>query len=452
MTTGPSNPNPRPGPHGLPPLDPQLEADLLAWIEGEPLPRARDAAVARALDADPALAARLLAMRSDRNVLRSMADEPAPAGLLEAALAALEPAMERRMLLELAEGKPLHDHPPVSIVRPPRQTLWQTFMSDRLGRRLSLAAALLLVVGATAYFAASSLEPRPNLGDPNGTRIAQADPEPDAGVTSKTAPERTIAMAPEAGQGPAPQGIAADRAAESRADYELTEPRVLAEAPTPGPTAEKPVEVAGVPTEVAVAEVLRELEEATAAEAGMTADRALALAREGRLAIRVVSTHPSLAIHQLDRRLGRRAGGGSWRLAGDVPAPIVAAVANPGPPVVLASAAARQGEPMFFTSAREPVRVSLPTPTSPPVTPALVPQPEIAPESRMAEVRLDAEVLEAVRGAIGRAAGGDAVFEELPTPVPDEALPVSPAAVFWWTRPASEWTAWARVPVVVEAP
>lgn len=68
------------------------ELDLLAWIEGD-LSADRAEIVRRALDADPALASRLHAMRADRAALRAIADPaltPAPRGLVSAAIESAE--------------------------------------------------------------------------------------------------------------------------------------------------------------------------------------------------------------------------------------------------------------------------------------------------------------------------------------------------------------------------
>src|SRR5690606_36858579 len=101
-----------------------------------------------------------------------------------------------QVLLGLAEGKPIHDHPPSSIVRPQRASLWQTFTADRLGRRLALAAALLLVVGATSYFAASYLSPEPATipadGWPaDGPTIAMSEPAAALGAAESLALDDT---------------------------------------------------------------------------------------------------------------------------------------------------------------------------------------------------------------------------------------------------------------------
>src|SRR5688572_15734830 len=131
------------------------EADLLAWVEGERLPRDREAIVAAALTRDPALARQLELMRADRQAFSSLPEPSAPAGLMDSVEAALQPMLERQMLLGLRDGQPVENHLPVSLVQPMRRSILQAFVADRVGRRLAAAAALLLLLGGASYFATS---------------------------------------------------------------------------------------------------------------------------------------------------------------------------------------------------------------------------------------------------------------------------------------------------------
>ena len=73
------------------------EADFLAWVEGEPLPKDREAAVGRALTGDRALARRLEAMRADRAAIKALPTIACPASLMAGVEAALQPVLERQM-------------------------------------------------------------------------------------------------------------------------------------------------------------------------------------------------------------------------------------------------------------------------------------------------------------------------------------------------------------------
>lgn len=441
MTThGPSNPH---LPNGQP-LDPALEADLLAWIEGEPLPAARDAAVARYLNAHPKYAERLLRMKGDREALRALADEPAPAGLVQGALEALEPVLERQMLLDLAQGEPVGGGPPVSIVRPPRQSLWETFTADRLGRRLAMAAALLLLVGGVTYFAADQLGDgagRPSFEDESGPIALQQPPEDEApSILFDASPAREVAAAPEwammksepasdAGrvEEPAPTTLAATGRGASAGAADLAEAKP-AEVLVAAPEAPEPVEIGP--------------------------ERALELAREGRLAIRVLSGNPERAVTRLENRASRRSAAAPWRLGGEVDETIIAALANPGPSTALVRADLPPEDlrPTFAGMDLPPeVRMLLPGSETTSLAFELPVPAHAVPHGRMVEVRLDERTLESVRKEAARVAGGRAVYEELPTALPPETPPVSPASVFWWTQPPSAWGGWGRVPVIIEA-
>src|SRR5579862_6004566 len=156
------------------------EADLLAWIEGEPLPRDREQAVARALGEDRTLARRLEAMRADRTALKSIGPVAAPVGLMSAVETALQPVLERQMLLGLREGEPVADRLPISIVQPVKRSIMQAFFADRVGRRLAAAAAVLLMVGGATYLGTTYLSGRTA---PKPTSIATAEPHKSAEQT-----------------------------------------------------------------------------------------------------------------------------------------------------------------------------------------------------------------------------------------------------------------------------
>ena len=80
------------------------EADLLAFVEGESLPRDRELSVAKALEADPALARKMERMRADRAAFRALPDVKAPPGLMDAVEAALQPLLERQVRESVGMG------------------------------------------------------------------------------------------------------------------------------------------------------------------------------------------------------------------------------------------------------------------------------------------------------------------------------------------------------------
>lgn len=138
------------------------ELDLLAWIEGD-LSHDRAPLVQRAMDSDPALAARLRAMRADRELLMELGHPAltrAPAGLIPAAIE----AAERQAVLD--------DAPAVAGRIAP-------------AARLAMAAGFFLVLAAGAAMmfsgALSSFAP------PASRTVAAADPAGEAAIQPELA-------------------------------------------------------------------------------------------------------------------------------------------------------------------------------------------------------------------------------------------------------------------------
>jgi len=143
------------------------ETHLLAWIEDDLAAQDR-LRVERALDANPAMRTTVQGMRTDRLALAAMGDEPAPADLL----AGVADLLEREMLVGLTDQSDLAptaaSQIPVSKVRPIRtHPAWVrtitaslgSVIADRTGRRLALAAGLLIAAGGLTYFVSLNINP-----------------------------------------------------------------------------------------------------------------------------------------------------------------------------------------------------------------------------------------------------------------------------------------------------
>lgn len=412
-----------PKPANTPAPRPPDEGELLAWIEGERLPRERELAVAMALSQDAALARRLELMRADRDALGSLPSPAAPAGLMDAVEAALQPVLERQMLvgMEASADAPL----PISMVQPAKRSVFDVFLRDRMGRRMAAAAGLLLLVGGATYFATSYFSgtaPAPNLAR------GPVDAGPEAVAGAATAPRTeggggTPATA-EAGtpEGDAGTAIAAAPAPEvDPAGAEPPAPVIITQ--QYGPPAPDGAVVA--------------LDMARAAE----------LALESRLVIRLRTADP-LVRAQPDRLADRirRAESPAWKLGGEVP-PAALAVLNP-PVAPARQPRERTFEPPVLADDDKPIEIlSLP---APPVLAPLPPQPP-KPAAFMVQTRLDPAALETLRSAIA-SRHGEAVFEELAEPLPlNDGPSLNPAAVLWWSQSPAGWTRWAEVPVVIDA-
>lgn len=432
MPSTPANPGPRTPDEG----------DLLAFVEGEPLPREQERAVAAALAADPALARKLERMRADRSALRSMPAVAAPSGLLDAVESALQPVLERQMLLGLRDGRALEDHPPVSVVQPARRSVLGSLFAERAGRRMALAAGLLLVVGGASYFAATMIRPvspaRPlEIADaarrvsapagPSSPRIGRGPDQTAQRMLAErpVAADRSIAAAPTQAKA---LGGTANNASPS-ATLAQTKPEEPPFSPPPAPS-----QVASAPG-------------LNPEDLGIDSARAVELAKQGRLVIRLrapdpfVLSHPSVIADRV-----RRSSPAMWRLGDEAP-PQLASLLHAAPPPV-PEPIARPSAPSAPVVASDDLSKDMygpPAPSLPRTAAPFTTQP--VPTVYLVQTRLDAAAIDGLRGAL--APYGEATLEESAQPLPLEDS-LNPAAVVWWSQPPSGWTWWASVPIVID--
>jgi hypothetical protein len=415
----------------LPALPPGIdEVDLLAWVEGDPLPRNREVAVARLLSEHPALARRLEAMRGDRDAVRDLpADERAPAGLMQGVDAALQPLLERQTLLGLQDGDLADPRPPISLVVPPRRSIVDLLLRDRMGRRMALAAALLLAVGSGTYFAAMMFSLQGRQPSSIGPLAVHDQPLDDA--TSFDRPGPAI---------PAPaleDAVALAAAPERQEPGEPTEIEAPAQARADLSRAETLPEPAD--EDLASATAL-----AAPAPLPMDSGEALRLAREQRLVIRVRLGEGALRPDRVADRL-RRAGSPGWRYAGEAPLTVAMQLAPPetfAPPAVV-----RPGETWFGTPAGVPSGALY----GPPAPGIALDLQRSGPAVYTVQSRLDPASLDSLRTAL-RGVAADVIFEEADPEIiaRHEATILAPSAVLWWGQSPSAWVRWTTVPIVVE--
>jgi hypothetical protein len=416
VTTGDYNPTSR-LPGGL------TEADLLAIVEGEPLPRERAALIQRTLAAEPALARELEAMKRDREVLRSLGNEAAPAGLMDAVGSALQPVFERQMLLGLAEGDPVSERPPVSMVLP-KQTAFSK------NRKLAMAAGLALVAVGVAFTAMTLNRGTPGVG-PGPGPIARNDarsamtPPPPITRSAPVETTREVAIAKEV-----PSARIADSAAIKRVED-------LAPVGPPVPAADEPA------TEVASAAPSSspvDPEVGPPPPASMDLGQALLLAADHRLVIRVIPADGRF--DRVTERLVRAKG--SWQYVGAAPQELASILDS------------HSGEPLPAGAYPEPTRltsthtvhdpVELPGPPAPADAPAVMPSSSVY----VMNARMDEATLRTIEGTM-RDIGAEVVFEEAPQALPlDEGPVTAPGAVVWWGNNSSNWASWDSVPVVIQ--
>ncbi len=385
------------------PLANHPDADLLLTvIEGEPLDRAARERAEHLLTADPSLARLLHLMRADRVALTGLAEAAAPANIVSRveaeldreALAALAGA-ERGTVAPLAISRVEYTRP--SII---------TRLNSRQWSAVAAAAGLALIAGVVFFSIRASFKP-PAPG-PSG-----------AGHTGT--PEVVTIDIP-----PAP----------------LTVEDALARGLNPSPDAATP---APAP------EVIASLPIGPRPEFGLPLDRALALAAEGRLVVRVRSLNDEARALQHVSKHGLRtpltpATDPGLRLALGVQP--TAPVAVPSPAIQPAPALASDGH---SAPPRPPAPPAPPSPSTTEPAWRLLDATYAAPfaptkaalRKLLADLRHGQFAVELIEvpafAAIGGGGGGAAT----------KPIEPDPDALLWWTR-AATWNPPMTVPVVIE--
>lgn len=374
---------------------PLTEEQIVDWIDGNV--SADEASRLARASGRPDLSARVAQMQRQKSVLASLDDERAPAELYDRVMA----AVERDVLLGIAQSAS------PSIVEPRLRLAGETeSVGSRASRvvqgnlpRLALAAGLMLMVAGLAYFGSVAWKAvktpvAPNIVDngsgvPNGTEVAINDTTPGNG-------ERAMSNAP--GESPAAKSAASSETA-------------LAAAPDTG---------------------LREV----------SIERAVELAEEGRLAIRVLAQKPE-NLTRIERDVSKPRAERQWRMTSTVPAQIVAAVVP-----------ARKSTEGSVLASDHRNALALLGPYLGPgaalsmVTAAADPLARVK-GTFLVDVPATREQLGVVAAVFKNQLSARVVFEELPTVLD---MPTAPQAqdVLWWTQPPSQWVTRATVPVVVE--
>jgi hypothetical protein len=376
----------------IPPLPPTLTEELICDLVEGLLPASEAERVRRALAQSPQWSQRVAQMESHRRVLALIPDEPPPTDLLDRVQAALE----RDALLSLSHDE--RNTPSIVVMQPARDGGVLARLAPRLWRPLAVAAGIALLALGGIYWARNLsrhgaspapvvLHPTP---DEHATAIAMAEPSAEPPVITPEAPAKD-----------APTGM-------SLAEAEPTRPDL-----TPG--------------------------------------RALALAREGRLLVRVIAEKASAAESAIAAIASLR--GDPVRgltVEREVPAEVLAAVSQPRPVVV--GPASRQ-RPEAALASERPITPFDPLALVPPgvLSPWLpIELPPALGRTFVLELPGTPASFDAMHRALGARLGRQVriVYEELTAPaVP---APVDAASLLWWTGPASTWAPRLAVPLVVE--
>lgn len=386
------------------------ESDLLALVEGEALPRERAAAVSKALAANPACARLVEAMRRDRAAMRAMGEAQAPAGLMDSVEAAVQQVLERQMLVGLGEGESVSDELPVSIVMP-RRSPW---LAHGSGRRMAIAAGLLLVVGGGVYTAMTLVAPvKPGTTGPLASNPSSAPVAPAPKVENPALPRPEPMLASNTQKPAAPDKI------NDEPKTTVASAEVIPLDPT------KLDSMYGPP------------------EAGpIDAAQAVALAAEHRLIIRV--TPPNTRIDQVTDRLANAKKPG-WQYGGEATTTLASAV-DPESGREIQRPLERPSVPAY-ASGHDGQGAEL----NPPIAPRAQPElPKPVGTVYLVNTRLDEASLEGVCNTL-REMGADVVFGEAAEPLPIDAAPLAaPAAVVWWGNGPGGWARWGSVPVAIQ--
>ena len=410
MTTNPSNPR-----------QPVSEDALVDWIDGSLSPQDVRRLAAESGRAD--LHDRIGQMQRHRDVLRSLGDTQgslrAPTDMHARVMATLEreslvghESVEQE-LRALERAAPA-DTAPVANLRLV-QGEGSTSHWTKRAPSLALAAGLLLLVTGGAYWTMQMLRSAsPKMADPS----------------------KTIAMAD------ANKPVAAESTAPAGADAAATSMMIASNDAT------QATEAAGARmnvTTMAAGPVAREV----------TIEEAVALAREGRLAIRVTA-RDLRGLSRLEQDGATRRGNQSWQLSRDVP-PAVLAAALPATSEASRAfvraahalgSSTETGTAMFSTASLISPLIG-PGATVTSFAPAVIATGPALSASYLLDVPQTERAFDAVRAVLRDRLKGEVVFAELPDAMP-AATKADAQSALWWTKPSSQWSPRVTVPVLVE--
>jgi len=390
------------------------EDDLLALVEGQKVAQAR--VIRDAVQAEPEVGRLLLEMRLDRAALKSLAaDAVAPAGLL----AEVEARLEREAIAGLvhAESGAATSNSgsiPISSVVVTRTSPWQGMFQSRTARRFALAASLVVVGGTVGLFAVSLVQK--NFSQRN--LVAKDDSRPVVDPSTTDAPVA-----------PVPMLAANPDGSDSAAPDILTPDPALALA-TNSPDPASPVGNPAAATPIADAPT-------------MTLARAVELAGEGRLVIRVRSASAAAVVEEVRAIAARSPREVKWQALESAPEIVMAlAVRDTNTP----NAPASRPRPDTAITGNQTLPVPVPPETQRTIDISIA-APEIRPLYTV-EFRESERTLESLMNALGKGKDSLVEFVELEHAV-NLRPALDPAAMLWWSRP-SEWTPRTIVPVVLE--
>lgn len=388
MTT-PNDPNPAPD-SGL-----LSEAQLLDWIDGHLSPQ--EEARLAALSGRIGLSRRIEQMRANKRALTRAGQAAAPAELHDRVIAALE----REALLDAPVETP--DSIPISTVVFERERTRSRWMHSAAAP-LAFAAGLALLVTGAAYWVIASRPPAQHskLNGPLAINDAPAEPIASPSAPTADATNTMMAAAPAATMEHAP------------------------DAGIPGFASEP------APTTMTLASSRKPIDDA----------RALELAREGRLVMRVVADNVKV-LGDVERDTTRPTRQREWRLSKDVPAVVAQAVAPSSTPFGFGS------RDEFAFASRDALSMLGPKAALNWPAMAMIDRAARVKGTYLADVPVRESTLRAMKSVFADRLNARVIFEELDAPVHTPPR-LDAESALWWTRPSARWTDRVSIPVVVE--
>ncbi len=383
---------------------PLSEGELVDWIDGNLAPdqAARLAQASGRVD----LPARIAQMQRQRAVLMCLTEEKAPAELYDRVMA----AVERDVLLGLADGQTSADAVEPRLRLASTDDGWRT----RTGRvvngnmpRLALAAGLMLMVTGLAYFGSVAWKASHKPLAPDITKTDGTNPVGPLAINNKKDAITEVDG----------NGAPSSSRDESLAFRSTAAPAIEAAA-----------------------------DSALAKAREVNVDRALELAAEGRLVVRVLATKPE-NLARIERDVSKPRADRLWRLTREVPAAVVAAVVPAAPAPFGGPALASANAPRTALSLIGPY-------IGPGAALSMVTASATDPLARvrgtfLLDTPATKEQLLAVSAVFRNQLSARVIFEELPAAL---TVPSAPQAqdVLWWTQGPSQWVRRATLPLVVE--
>lgn len=407
------------------------EEVLLAWFDGE----LAAAEQARLTSIYPELARMVARMRADAGLVRSLGLERAP----EAICGRVMDVLEREALVGtgLESGVEQVAEAPVSFnIETIRASRTQTVEGARsFGHGwYALAAGVALLVSGGVYLSTmTKVGTKTATPAGVGPMLAKTDARAfeKPGVSSETGGELKIALAPKKEAMPSEAGL---RSAGATGVSSGVTPAVV----TPG--APDPIVIASNASAAPVDPL-----------ASITPEQAIALAREGRLVVRVYA-NDARSLAKIERSHGHD-NAENFRLMKDVPSNVIAAVVPVRDTSGFSADRVRERQVIADSetgSARAIDRDSLPRSEQPVVVSPIDLPGTGALKTYLADLQGTVEAFAAMQASFEDGLKGTAEFDILDTPLALQ-LPEDPDSILWWMQAPSEWAVRFVVPVVVEA-